>query len=365
MNTVPPDLDPPSCRSRQDAIRSLLEEQQVDAALFLNRNYVHALTGYWHEQALTPVAVIVSQNGETILAAPGEHLDAPAADSHLSYQPQELCTLVENIPARLSAALSQTLEPYKRVGTTSSIPTTLAQSAEWVDITTEYQNLRRRKYPDEVEVLRYAIHATEVAYTEARNILTPGLSELSLYASMQSAAINAVGEPLSAWGNDFRSGEPGGFPRQRPAEAGELVVLDIGVGVRGYRSDLCRSFAVDRNPTDVQLKAHARVLKALNHAEKNIRPGTSCKTLFEEIHAQLDGWNGYTFYHHLGHAIGLDAHETPRLNPYWDDTFQAGDVVAVEPGLYGDDLRSGLRLEQNFLVTETGVERLSHFPLDL
>lgn len=365
MNTLPPALDPQSCRSRQDAIRSLLEEQKLDAALFINRNYVHALTGYWHEQPLTPVAVIVSQNGETLLAAPGDNLDAPAADAHLSYHPQELCTLVENIPERLSAALSQTLAPCNRIGITGGVPTALAESAEWVDITTEYQNLRRRKYPDEIELLRYAIQATEVAYTEARNILTPGLSELSLYTSMQSAAINAVGEPLSAWGNDFRSGEPGGFPRQRPAAAGEIAVLDIGVGVRGYRSDLCRSFAVDRNPTDLQMKAHARVLEALDHAERNIRPGASCKRLFEEIHAQLDGWNGYTFYHHLGHAIGLDAHETPRLNPYWDDTFQAGDVVAVEPGLYGESLRAGLRLEQNFLVTETGVERLSNFPLEL
>lgn len=365
MSSSPPLLDPQSCRSRQDAIGSLLEEQQLNAALFLNRNYVHALTGYWHKQPLTPIAVLISLNGKTILAAPGENLNVPAADEHLSYQPQELCTLVENIPARLSGAISQALEPYKRIGTTGGVPTALAQSAEWVDITTEYQNLRRRKYPDEVEVLRYAIQATEVAYTEARNILTPGLSELSLYASMRSAAINAVGEPLSAWGNDFRSGEPGGFPRQRPAAAGEIAVLDIGVGVRGYRSDLCRSFAVDRKPTDLQLKAHARVLKALDHAEMNIRPGASCKKLFEEIHTQLDGWNGYSFYHHLGHAIGLDAHETPRLNPYWDDTFQVGDVVAVEPGLYGDDLRAGLRLEQNFLVTETGVERLSNFPLDL
>ncbi len=365
MNTLPPALDPQSCRSRQDAVRGLLEEQKLDAALFINRNYVHALTGYWHEQPLTPVAALVSQNGNAILIAPGENLNAPAADTHISYEPQELCTLVENIPARLSTALSQILEPYKRIGTTNSIPTALSQSAEWVDITTDYQNLRRHKHPDEVEVLRYAIHATEIAYTEARNILTPGLSELSLYSSMQAAAINAVGEPLSAWGNDFRSGEPGGFPRQRPAANGEIAVLDIGVGVRGYRSDLCRSFSVDRNPTDLQLKAHARVLEALDHAESYIRPGASCKTLFEEVHAQLDGWNGYTFYHHLGHAIGLDAHETPRLNPYWDDTFQAGDVVAVEPGLYGDDLRGGLRLEQNFLVTETGVERLSHFPLDL
>ena len=79
MNTLPPALDPKSCHSRQEAVRGLLKEQQLDAALFLNRNYVHALTAYWHEQSLTPVALIVPLNGKTILVAPGENLDVPAA----------------------------------------------------------------------------------------------------------------------------------------------------------------------------------------------------------------------------------------------------------------------------------------------
>jgi len=71
------------------------------------------------------------------------------------------------------------------------------------------------------------------------------------------------------------------------------------------------------------------------------------------------------FPHHLGHGIGLDAHEVPRLNPEWDDTLQVGDVIAIEPALYATELRSGIRLEQNYLITESGAERLSVFPLDL
>lgn len=365
MSSTPPALDPHFCHSRQERLRLRLEEHNLDAALFINRNYVHALTAYWHEQILTPVAVLVTVDGKTILSAPGENLEAPAADQHSPYIPQEVCTLVENIPARLVAALEPLLKIHKRIGLAGDLLTGLDDSIAWVDITTDYQNLRRHKDPDEVEILRYAIQATEATYAEARKILAPGLSELELYTSMQAAAIHAVGEPLSGWGNDFRVGEPGGFPRQRPAQAGEIAVLDTGVGVRGYRSDLCRSFAVDAQPTDRQLKAHARVSEALDRAEQNLRPGTSCQSLFEEIHALLEGWNGYSFPHHLGHGIGLDAHETPRMNPYWDDTFQPGDVVAVEPGIYGDGLRSGIRLEQNYLITETGFERLSHFPLFL
>ena len=67
----------------------------------------------------------------------------------------------------------------------------------------------------------------------------------------------------------------------------------------------------------------------------------------------------------MGHGIGLFPHEAPHLNPNWDDTFQAGEVIAVEPGLYGEGLRAGIRLENNYLVTETGVELLTPFPFEL
>ena len=79
----------------------------------------------------------------------------------------------------------------------------------------------------------------------------------------------------------------------------------------------------------------------------------------------IDGRNGWHFTHHLGHGIGLHCHEAPRLNPNWDDTFAVGDVFTAEPGLYADELRGGSRVEDNFLVTETGVERLSHYSTDL
>ena len=128
---------------------------------------------------------------------------------------------------------------------------------------------------------------------------------------------------------------------------------------------MCRTFSVDGNPTDLQLEAHALVVEMLDQVEVSIQPGESCRALFKQIEKQLDGWNGYGFKHHLGHGIGLDPHEAPRLNPCYDDTFQTGDVVAVEPGLYGDALNAGIRLEQNYLVTDSGVERLSNFPLAL
>lgn len=365
MRIQKPALNSELCRSRQNALRQLMDSMDLDAALFTNRNYIHALTGYWHEQSLTPVAVLIKNDGEAALFAPGDNLDAPAADQHISYEPQELCTLVENTSERLANAIKPSLASSSRVGVAGDFLLGLMDAVTWVDITREYQRLRRNKDEDEVEMLRFAIRATEAAYEEARRILKPGLIEVELFAAMLAAATKAVGEPLSAWGNDFRSGEPGGFPRQRAAEADEIAILDTGVGYRGYRSDLCRGFAVDGQPTEAQLEAQKHLAQLHVEFEQYLRPGLSCRSFFEEAHLKLEGWKGYSFFHHLGHGIGLDAHEYPHLNPYWDDTLEAGDVVAVEPGLYGQELRAGLRLEENYLITETGCERLSQYPLDL
>jgi Xaa-Pro dipeptidase len=71
------------------------------------------------------------------------------------------------------------------------------------------------------------------------------------------------------------------------------------------------------------------------------------------------------FNHHLGHGIGLFPHEAPHLNPNWNDTFEVGDVFTCEPGLYDPILREGMRIENDYLVTESGVENLSDFPMGL
>jgi Xaa-Pro dipeptidase len=79
----------------------------------------------------------------------------------------------------------------------------------------------------------------------------------------------------------------------------------------------------------------------------------------------LEGFGGWSFPHHLGHGIGLSAHESPYLNPHWDDRFQAGDVFTVEPGLYGTDLAPGVRVEEIYHLSASGLRRLTRFPTGL
>jgi Xaa-Pro aminopeptidase len=138
----------------------------------------------------------------------------------------------------------------------------------------------------------------------------------------------------------------------------------LGPAYRGYFADNCRTIAVTE-PDTRQLEAWRWLERALRLVEQTAKPGVSARELFHAVQQLLDQSPVGVFNHHLGHGIGLFPHEAPHLNPNWDDRFEPGDVFTAEPGLYAPDLRAGIRLENDYLITETGVERLSDFPLDL
>jgi Xaa-Pro aminopeptidase len=202
-------------------------------------------------------------------------------------------------------------------------------------------------------------------YARAREIIEPGINELEVFNQLQASAVEEFGEMLTGTGNDYACGEMGGPPRDRAAQAGELYILDLGPAFRGYYADNCRAFAVNKKPTDAQLETCEHIAKVFDIVVRTVKPGASCKALFETVAAHLAECRWGTFPHHLGHGIGLFPHEAPHLNPNWDDTFSESDVFTVEPGIYGPELRAGIRLENDYLVTRTGVELLSDIPLGL
>jgi Xaa-Pro dipeptidase len=143
------------------------------------------------------------------------------------------------------------------------------------------------------------------------------------------------------------------------------MILDLGVGFRGYYSDNARAIAVGGEPTDAQQRAWQAIIDVFEQFQSTARAGVSCRKLFEAAERQLGEFEPWVFKHHLGHGVGLAPHEGPHLNPRWDDTLAEGDFVTVEPGLYHDELRAGIRLEQNYVVKQGGVELLTDWPLEL
>lgn len=346
-------LDLHACRTRQERLREAMREEGIATALLLDRRHVHYLTGYWHYSSNTRVAVVVPLSGPVTLVAPGFQHET-AADICRCYEANRLSTLVDDQFGALWTVVEPLLSGWiscdERIGPVH-------------DLLPILYRLRRTKDADEVAMLRQAITCCDTAYTRAKELLQPGVSEMHLYAELLAAASEAAGEPIGEFGNDFQSGTPGGLPRLRVIELGEMAIYDLTAIYRGYACDLCRSFVVGGQPSDAQQTAFHLIEDAFALIEATVKPGASCRELYHQVFALLNGKHGWSFPHHLGHGIGLNPHEGPRLNPNWDDVFQPGDTFTAEPGLYGADLRGGIRIEHNYLVTETGVERLSPFPI--
>jgi Xaa-Pro dipeptidase len=359
-----PQLSIEQCRTRQQRLRETLTTLQADRAILVSAENVQWLTGFRPHPLMRAVAVL-EVDGDCLLVAPGGEPDHHAADRVRTFESQWLCTLRQD---QLQAAMRQVPASGQRTACEHSMLGAAVQaefSSEPIDLDHALWDLRRRKDADELQMIRHAIACTDAMYRRARDIIRPGITELDVYCQLHTAAVLAAGEPLTALGNDFQCNSPGGPPRNRPALAGELMILDLGPAYRGYYADNCRTFSVDGQPTDEQLRAREVVISVFELVAEHVRPGASCRELFERSRQILDEYQPGAFFHHLGHGIGLYPHEAPHLNPNWDDRFAEGDVFTAEPGLYTEHLHAGIRIEENFRVTADGIEQLTSTPTKL
>lgn len=364
-------IDQAAIESRQKRLVAELQKQNVGLAVLLRTESVQWLTGVY-VGPLFPVAASITDEGQVTLVLPSRKVETPAvADQALPYVEKRLSTMCDSSEQRIDSVLallgSFSSTPSRAACEFSIAPSFLTSKfdSDWFDIDPVVFQLRRRKDADELAMMAKANLANEAMYARAREIIEPGLNELDLYTELHTTAVKTLGEPLTYFGQDFRANARGGAPRDRRAEAGELWILDLGVGYRGYFSDNARTICVGGEPSAEQQAAHDRIAAVFPMIESTVRPGVSCKEVFDKATEMLAGSEPWVFNHHLGHSVGLAPHEGPRLNPNWDDTFEPGNFLAVEPGLYHDDLRHGIRLENNYVVTEEGVELVTDWPLGL
>jgi Xaa-Pro aminopeptidase len=238
---------------------------------------------------------------------------------------------------------------------------------EIVDIGPLIRPLRRSKHADEIDLMRRSMRAGEAGLAAAHEKVRPGMSELDAYLIVQNAAMSELGEQAIVYG-DFASGprcevEKGGPPTARRIEPGDLLLVDFSVIVSGYRGDFTNTFAVGGGPTRRQRELFEACRGALAAGEARLKPGTAARAVDAAVrgHFASLGLDQY-FTSHSGHGIGLGHPEPPYFVPESSDTIQAGDVVALEPGLYVAG-EGGMRYERNYLITDDGFETLSNHEL--
>jgi Xaa-Pro aminopeptidase len=228
------------------------------------------------------------------------------------------------------------------------------------------ERLRRRKDPDELEKIREASRIGDRAVERALEGGLAGRTEREV-AAANAAALRELGsEPsfpaIVAAGPN--GAQPHATPTSRVIEEGELVVFDSGAVHEGYCSDGTRTFAAGEPGTEAR-EVYALVLEAQRAALAAVRAGELGRDL-DAVARDLIAAAGHgdEFGHGLGHGVGLEIHEAPRLGQRSDDVLEPGNVVTVEPGVYVTG-RVGVRIEDFGVVTEDGFENFSGIPKEL
>ncbi|TMM01986.1 MAG: aminopeptidase P family protein [Actinobacteria bacterium] len=229
------------------------------------------------------------------------------------------------------------------------------------------EDLRAIKDAGEIDRIRAAARLADEAL---RDVLERGLAgrterevALDLEFTQRRLGAEAVSfPPIVAAGE--HGALPHAQPRDREIPAGTLVVIDWGCRLDGYCSDCTRTFATgeldgrDREVYDLVARAQAEALAA-------VRPGPTGRDV-DAVARDIIARAGHAehFGHGLGHGVGLEVHEGPRLATTSSTTLQAGQVVTVEPGVYVPRA-VGVRIEDLVAVTEDGHEVLSSYPKEL
>ncbi|MDB5096652.1 MAG: Xaa-Pro dipeptidase [Cyanobacteria bacterium RYN_339] len=225
------------------------------------------------------------------------------------------------------------------------------------------ERAREVKDADELVLVRAAADITSGAILRALEVMSVGMSERAV-ASLVEAEFWRLGADGPAFPTLVASGPRSALPHPRPGdrliEAGDLVLIDAGAVVEGYRADMSRTVVVGP-PTRKQRAVWDAVHAALEAGLARVRPGVAASAVDAACRKALQA-RGFAAVHDTGHGVGLDLHEGPRVAGDSEDVLAPGMVITVEPGVYEAGW-GGVRLEQLVLVTPAGPEVLTTAPL--
>ncbi len=232
---------------------------------------------------------------------------------------------------------------------------------ELVPVTGIIEKMRVIKQKDEIDRIRQSVALNERVFQLVYSTIEPGMTErevaLALELTMRELGAERPSfDTIVAFGAN--AAKPHAVPTDRILHSGELVLVDMGLVLKGYCSDMTRTFVAGK--PDVTFLERLRVVrKAQKAAIKAIRGGAVCRNVDKAARRVIDDAGyGRFFGHGLGHGVGLVVHEDPSLSPRSRKKLRSGMVVTIEPGIYLPEW-GGIRLENMAVVREDGCEVLN------
>jgi Xaa-Pro aminopeptidase len=352
-------------RSRQRKLSKVLNESRMPALLVTNKVNLRWLTGfhcsYGYLLCVKDKYILLTDARYTADAR-----DGAAVDEVIEAKSNEA-------PARIAALLSG-----RRLGRVAFEPEAVSYA--------EFQTLEKplgkiklipsnplieelRNFKDETEIARIqrSSQIMDRAFKKLLDYIRPGVTEAGIRAQLE---LNMIGQGIDGISFDtiVASGPRGAFahgkPSARKIRAGEFIVLDFGVCTDGYHSDMTRTVFVG-TPTAEDRRRYRAVREAQQAALDAAVSGIAASVPDLIARQKLAGFGlDRYFTHGLGHGVGMDVHEQPRLYPGGKEILKAGMVYTIEPGIYIEGW-GGIRIEDTVVLTKTGPVPLTRSPKKL
>ena len=356
-------MDRDRIKSRVGRLRELFLDEKIDAFVLMAGDRINTESLAYLSGFTGSSGALVVDEREEYLVTDGRYDLQARSQSPFKVVLQGSTTLQGKVGEILSAIRCRTVGFEADRVTVALFGALKPKAPQWKDCSNLLPLLRRRKDPEEVHSIKKAGLLAYEAYKEVLGAVGEGMTEKEFNALLEYT-LKKMGAEGGWKGAGFivasgeRSALPHGAPTDRAFKRGDIVTVDFGATVDGYMSDLTRNFSLGplspqgRDIQDTLLEAHDRAADAL-------RPGAEARAV-DAVARDLviaRGWGNY-FPHGLGHGLGLEVHEAPRLSPLSKDVLEEGDVVTIEPGIYIEGW-GGMRIEDDYLVTEGGAVCLS------
>ncbi|WP_020008399.1 M24 family metallopeptidase [Salinicoccus albus] len=344
-----------------EKVSALIERNNLDALLIMspyNRRYLSEFTG-------SSGAVIITKDSRYLISDFRYKAQGAAEARHFDFVLQTK-GLLDSVMEFLQEKNIKTLG-FEGEHVNFNTYDQLKKEFELVPLSGEIEKIRMYKTPEEVELIRKACGIADEAYDHILKYIRPGMSELEVQNELESY-MRKLGASGSSFDMIVASGYRGALPHGSASgkiiESGEMVTLDFGAYYKGYASDITRTFGVG-SVSDEMEKIYSIVLDAQTSSVGEIKTGMTGQAA-DKIARDIitEAGFGENFGHSLGHGLGLEVHEMPSISKRSENILEKGMVITVEPGIYLDDI-GGVRIEDDCLVTELGLEKLSRSSKEL
>lgn len=356
-----------------EKIQEFLKSSNIDAAFVTTPDNVFYFTGFRSNPHERLLGVVIFKDADPFIICPQMEIpDAKAAgwNGHIiGHQDTDnawdivVKTIKEKVGDITTLAVEKAHLTVERLeALVERIP-----SLEVSRIDEKINDLRVIKSEEELVNMRKAAELADFAIEVGCKEIAEGKTELEILNAIE-LAVKEKGAAQMSFDTMVLSGpktaSPHGTPGERKIQKGDFILFDLGVVYNGYCSDITRTVAFGE-PTEDKREIYETVRRAEEAAVQAVKPGVTAMEL-DKIARDIitDAGYGEYFTHRLGHGLGISVHEFPSITGVNDMKLESGMVFTIEPGIYHPEV-TGVRIEDDVVVTEDGVEILTKFPKEL